>query len=829
MLKRAVYMYYNDNMYFLKEKPIYIYDYAYISSNNVYDDQNMIFDDRIKVTIEDYYKGINNNVLEYSLSGLKDKIPACDENGYLFFSLTSEDEKSIIFIIDGGVRGKLWCNYKNLGPLKNGSSEYRFTLNKGNNVIVVEIYNPNKKVDLCFRISTVLFEDSQEEVSLNSNNLDYYNDVVAVYSGQVNIRIGDDIKFTFFPYDMLDIDLSQKIMINVIRRNPIEKIDTLHTSFFKNTIINTLSYNYDNNNGFNNIYLECIYLDRRSKERKKYINLFFHDVEPSVVYLKNLAINTLNRYSHTEYDEIAINYLLELQEIVGLNTPTAFLYGAEIIRYVKAIQEGRNILSLIQNNEMDGLYFRSILDNSVNRIFIHVPNNYNPSINYPLLINITTSDYKETCSLENYKGDFISANISGRGVTLGSYVGEAFLLECINKIIELFSVDEKKIHIFGFSGTATAALALAQLYPDKITSVVATSGATIESCIDNLKKVCFYTISSDSDGNIGPAYKIPIKKLKNNNLFKALLSKAYCHQTIKTIRFNKIIIDEVLKHEIDKYPRKFNYKTLHTHHNKIFWIEIISIKKDKSYAYISCDAGENYINLRVYHCTGIKITLPPFINRKRFTIRINNKEVDLIDYKEDCIYLNNKNGYYISKNKIICCTPKYKGLGLLYPYLFPLRIITNKYDEALMNVATVFSSPSANSYDPTIYVKYPIDDFLEFNISEKYKYIIIDNNSENSLIKTIRYNCKVKTSIHGTSYKDFEYIGDYIVMQMIYAKIDGKNLCALYINTNNPELFKKNIFTRRLFIPSYKSGIHPQLNKAVVAYFNNNYYTIDEY
>lgn len=59
----------------------------------------------------------------------------------------------------------------------------------------------------------------------------------------------------------------------------------------------------------------------------------------------------------------------------------------------------------------------------------------------------------------------IFADIIGRGVNFGAYVGEAAILEQIEVLKEHFSIDENKVYLSGFCGAAGSTLQMAQAYP----------------------------------------------------------------------------------------------------------------------------------------------------------------------------------------------------------------------------------------------------------------------------------------------------------------------------------------------------------------------------
>ena len=81
------------------------------------------------------------------------------------------------------------------------------------------------------------------------------------------------------------------------------------------------------------------------------------------------------------------------------------------------------------------------------------PQNYDSNKTYPLIIHFST--YELTNYSQYYKNylteDVISVDISQRGFTMGSYVGEAAILETLDDILNKFSIDKSRIYLLGHS------------------------------------------------------------------------------------------------------------------------------------------------------------------------------------------------------------------------------------------------------------------------------------------------------------------------------------------------------------------------------------------
>ncbi|HBT64477.1 MAG TPA: hypothetical protein DEB10_07450 [Ruminococcaceae bacterium] len=80
----------------------------------------------------------------------------------------------------------------------------------------------------------------------------------------------------------------------------------------------------------------------------------------------------------------------------------------------------------------------------------------------------------------------------------------------------------------------------------------------------------------------------------------------------------------------------------------------------------------------------------------------------------------------------------------------------------------------------------------------------------------------------GFIYKNKRFNNEYVVMQVIPNPHD-MDQSILYINSNQPRLFRQNLFTRKTILPSYANGLHPYWNNEALIFMNNKYYGIYEW
>lgn len=146
----------------------------------------------------------------------------------------------------------------------------------------------------------------------------------------------------------------------------------------------------------------------------------------------------------------------------------------------------------------------------------------------------------------------------------------------------------------------------------------------------------------------------------------------------------------------------------------------------------------------------------------------------------------------------------YRGNGNSDVFLKPVRIINcNDRSKEMCHSAAQFSSPNTYTYDPITQVEYPIYDLKSIDYSEldHCSLVILDSNIDAPLPQYFRAQGSIQTTRSGFVFNNVYREGPYCVMQIISHPCDPT--CAvLYINANDERLNNRNIFTRKLILPS---------------------------
>ncbi len=287
----------------------------------------------------------------------------------------------------------------------------------------------------------------------------------------------------------------------------------------------------------------------------------------------------------------------------------------------------------------------------------------------------------------------------------------------------------------------------------------------------------------------------------------------------------------LMSHELDEYPDIIYYRTERNRSRRAYYIEIESIEAGKTYAEFNSEIIFNNLKINTKNCTGLKIILPPQIDRDEFFILINNKRLQFKRYDKNEVLLKHfKNkGFQIveSLTEEICY---YRGAGLFDVYYSPLRIINcNLQHDMLNKVSDAFAHSVTNTAYTYIYVDYPIQGQDAIDHYTNYALIVVDNNSKaNKTLAYIRLMLPIQMNQHGYTYNGRFVYGKYCIMQII-ANPWNHRRSILYINTNDPKLYGENLFTRKIVIPSNNTGTNPFLTCVALLYDEKKYYAVTEW
>ena len=405
-------------------------------------------------------------------------------------------------------------------------------------------------------------------------------------------------------------------------------------------------------------------------------------------------------------------------------------------------------------------------------------------------------------------------------------MGEASFAEVLNDIFARYRIDRDRIYASGYSNGAYATWLLAQAYPSLFAAVVSYAGGMNKKNIKNLCNLFVVRVESPSDHRYlreGKQYDAGLAKLKN---YQMLSVEACTHPAIDYISLNSSVFEELLKHKKDAYPNTIFYRTESNRHLESYWIKIHSIAPSKKYGAISARIKNGSVYITTQNISGVTVQLPPQVDLENGLVFINGKTVHCLrNSTKNNLHFQRTSGGFVLVEKPADMKKKH-GSGILDVFFDPLRVINCIPENSFgRKVAHIYSHPRMNTYISKTALAYPVasDVSLLADASQKSSYIVIDQNADNPVLQRIKDHCPVKMSSRGFSYNGNTYIGDYCVMQIVRNPFQP-DFNILYINTNKPEMYKSNVFTRNLTLPTYTNGCHPYLNNDILIFYQSKYF-----
>lgn len=767
---------------------------------------------------------LNKTVANFITDEVPDK-GFCKRYVY-FFIIEVPEETDIVYypyIPDSDHRH--WINGK-LAFIGNTLSVYTASLKKGYNIFCVEKFLEGTPF-----IRIQIKEDSKNSLlSLTENNF-WYQPSNFELAHEKHIRNGEPFKFTLIPLDLINLSYDSIVKMTVTLGEKGRVLYERDVTFKRNYEIDLTFIPNMGEDECERLFIYFRVKDKNGKVTEKYTYLFRHDIRPEYIeYLKERASHLLSQKKLPNRIQNEINFYMQV-----LTDQITYFYFGRLLKQLLTAVEQNALNDYLYHPGGHTIYYFSNINNQYHYYYVVLPKNFDPSKKYPLLLTFQFGHVNNYESLEhtsNFSARFaeregaIYADIGGDGCTMGSYLGELFLLAEIDHLIKHFPVDPKRVYAIANCAGNVAALNFVGTYPHLFAGLYTRSINTDEDNIKNLHNVnCMYVFSGQGS-LVKRDEKIIKKNLKN---VKFLFSNKYFDRFIDLIliQYTKPAIDLLMSQELNEYPDTIYYCTVRNRARRAYYIEIESIEKGKSFAEFKSEINEQNLVIHTKNCSGLKIKIPPKINKEFFVININGKPLRFQKYDKDEVYLKHypRRGFEIVESFTEdCCY--YRGTGLLDVYLSPMRTVNcDLHDDLLTNISNVFAKP-ATSTTVGLDISYPIiskDDIIEHT---DCAFTIVDSNcASNETLDFIRSKLPIQMDGNGYQYKGNVFPGQYCIAQII-ANPWHKDKSILYINTNNKELYLKNIITRKLMIPSYTTGFHPFLNGVALLFDGSKYFVV---
>ena len=738
---------------------------------------------------------------------------------YFFFCVECDEDTDVVFSIESHAIQRLWLNEKMTCLCGQKQRQFHtLRLVKGKNVFCIQQHDSVPVIKTTIRIRS-LKADQNDDISLTRNNL-YYQE------GQIGVRVryldefrynGEDYHFVLYPIDCVNLAEDTRIHMKIIDHVTNTILYEQECRFHNFYAVPTKGLHYCSDSSFNYLDVEFSYQTLPREVKKIKTKLYLSEPTNFVEPLKKRAERILNQ----ECSDEARYYLEYILNFNDSSTDINTFHKWERISKVVSVIESGDYYNYLRSEGEKVICFRSDIDDTLDYYTATLPRGYSSDKKYPLLVinNVLPGTWLSSYFSRVNSIEVIAVDFSGKGITMGSYIGDAAFNEIYKDVFSKFSIDENKVLMMGHSNGGYATWAQAQVTPDRYSAIFPAVSEPNEKMLMNLSNMSVRYLTSDADyldSKVTDTVKETGVQLKD---YKTYRIEKLNHGLMGTVQFNEKIIEELLQSTRDMFPNEVYFSTDKNRYLKAYWIQIHSMKFGKALAKVHAKIEYNHIFITAENTTGITITIPPQVDKKCGKITINGTTV-AIDGKDEIIFVEQNEKFILSateqKGEI------YLGTGLIVPFITSVRIISflSTDNEKILNH---FRSPETNGFYGGTSVNYPVLDvrFLE-NFPEQ-SLVVLDNCTGcGETIDTIRKFARIKTDISGYAYQDEQYNGDYLVMQIVTHPTNPES-SILYINTNNEDLYNKCLFTRKLILPAYATGYHEYLNSNLLIYKDGQY------
>jgi hypothetical protein len=499
---------------------------------------------------------------------------------------------------------------------------------------------------------------------------------------------------------------------------------------------------------------------------------------------------------------------------------------------LKELKQLLNREKIRKNRNKDIVYYYSDIDMSYQELIIHLPVGYSKKNRYSLIVCLGILDFDYINQLNEYPDNdcYLVANCAGRGILGGSYISEACYLEAIEYIKRNYPIDSDRIYLTGKSNGGYAVWSLIQNHPDLAAGACPISGYPYEANINNVTNIPIINHVSNMDSCYRNYENNILNALIKNENYQQIELKNQIHHVVANF-MNYSLFDFFNNKIRNQYPKHITYRTERNRYLKVYWIKLYGINSGCRYTCVSAHIiSKREISIEIHNTNGLKVNIPPMIDRSYFKITINGRSISLKDYRKETIdVLLSEKGKIMVNSSVDIPIDYAKGNGLLDVYTGPMRIIIpDTDDKRILAVATHFANPHSNGYYSSLAVHYPIYHMDNITERELKNHLVLVNVDVDSIKNKLRISMKINIFDDFIEYMGRRFYGKYCVMQLI-PNPDNIEKSILLIHTNDTVMLHKNIFIRKIVLPFANNGLHEYWNNEALVFINNTYYRVYEW
>lgn len=738
-----------------------------------------------------------------------------------YFWLYSNCDRRIVISFDYSTNHKIWINGKLTGEV-NDLKPMLYAIHTGYNLFVF--------TDGATRAPFLRISDEEYEKKCTVSAV--YN-IHHIHRRHIYIHDNGYCPYSRYVYEfylapgMIDvIDTASNVRIEVRLRNTEEYIYSMEIPFYTKGAIDLNEIVYDNS-CLNWITISFLYMRLDGGNWMETRAFSFYPMQHFFEEAKDKVRLLISSESIKEQAMLECEKYMQEASKIDAQSLSALFWTQKIYDALPQLIQGKQI----STPGVHRVFFKSNLDGNIETFVFRVPANYNEANKHPLLA-VFNFDYAENCwaiAPENT----IVLDLSCRGMTLGSYIGEAHFYEIMSKIKALLSIDESRIYAVGYCGEGTSALTLQQIEPGYFAAILISGASIIPEMVRNLTNTPIIAIESDEQLITRPDNRSLELMRDNLPLFRLECIESTNHDMLNRMHLQVKLINELMNFTVTKWPRRVEFKSPYFRHLSSYWIKANNFISSVDYVEFVAEYSDYLINVEVQGTTELTIQIPPHIKTRNgiIIIKINNEEipVDTRQFGVISLAFINEHWHHVSafKNNT---SAEYRGTGLLDVYLGPVCVFAPKETtpNELDDAAVFFAQPKCWASNPNIRIQYPTiyRRFGKEDLLRKSNLIILDDiKDQDPTIVKLRSLLPVKLEEDGFYYQEKSYIGDYSIAQIV-PNPNNPSFSILHIGYNRSSAVLSNIFIRKMALSSYASGINHYLNNVALIYLNKKYLVI---
>lgn len=738
---------------------------------------------------------------------------------YFFFCVECDEDSDVVFSIESHAIQRLWVNKKMVFMC--GARRRQFHtlhLAKGKNIFCIQQHDSIPVIRTTIRLHS-LHADRHDDISLTRDNLYYQGGLIGLevpYLDEFRYN-GEDYHFVLYPIDCVNLADDTKIHLQIsdhVTRTVLYEQECRFHEFYS---VPTKDFHYCSDNCFNYLDVKCRYETLSGDKKEVGTRIYLSEPKGYIEPIRNRAQAILDSGCSDEA-RYYLEYVLNFDDSEG--DIDVFHKWERISKVVSVIESGDYHRYLRSEGEKV-VCFHSDIDDSPDYYTVTLPRGYSPDRKYPLLVinNVLPGSWLSSYFSRAKNVEVIAVDFSGKGITMGSYIGDAAFNEIYRDVFSKFSIDPDKVIMMGHSNGGYATWAQAQATPDRYSAVFPAVSAPNKNMLMNLSNMSVRYLTSDEDYLDSKVTGVVEKTGERLKDYKTYRIEKFNHGLVGTVQFNERILGELIQTTRDEFPNEVWFSTDKNRYLKAYWIRIHSMKSGKAIAKAHARIEGNHIFITAENIPGITVTIPPQVDKERGEITINDNTVP-IGGKDEIILVENDEKYIFSDNEKN--GEIYLGAGLIDPFITPVRIISF-LSEDQKEIVDNFRSPETNGFWGGTSVHYPVLDNTTLKDFPCQSIVVLDNcTGSGEILEIIRKSAPIRMDLRGYTYKDDKYEGDYLVMQIVTHPTNPQS-SILYINTNSEELYHKCLFTRKLILPAYANGYHEYLNVLALIYRDGKY------